>query len=96
MSITQLNCETLYFNCIISWLCIFSMFRYCGSNTPDDITLKGPAAKKGLKVTFMSDKKKVGRGAQCVAQCIDGSATTTTTSTTTTSNTPSGIVQKEG
>ena len=67
------------------------IFSYCGSNIPDDVTLTGTAAKKGLKVTFLSDKKRVGRGAQCVAQCIDGSATTSTTSTTTNFN--SGIVQ---
>ena len=43
---------------------------------PQPITLKGKAAKKGLKVLFTSDKKKQGSGAQCSAMCLDGVTTT--------------------
>ena len=71
-----------------------SMFSYCGRNSPDDITLMGPAAKRGLKVTFMSDKKKEGRGAQCVAHCIVTTTSTASTITTMTTTTTSGMAQR--
>jgi len=58
---------------------------YCGSKVPAPITLKGKAAKKGLRVLFASDKKNVGAGAQCTAMCLDGATTTTTAAPTTTS-----------
>jgi len=58
---------------------------YCGSTVPAPITLKGKAAKKGLRVLFASDKKNVGAGAQCTAMCLDGATTTTTAAPTTTS-----------
>ena len=35
--------------------------------------------KKGLKVVFTSDKRKLGGGAQCTVQCIDPAPTTTPT-----------------
>merc|ERR1712110_135761 len=49
-------------------------------------TLTGKAAKKGLRVMFMSDKKLQGDGAQCTAECLDGAAATTTAPTTTSVN----------
>ena len=33
--------------------------------------IEGKQGRKGLKVIFTSDKKKIGGGAQCAAQCID-------------------------
>ena len=38
------------------------------SKTPDIIS------KKGLKVIFVSDKKKSGGGAQCRVECLDDSS----------------------
>ena len=71
------------------WSCqvIIQIFvlRYCQENGPDPVTLKGKAAKKGLKVLFMSDKKIQASGAQCTAECLDGAAATTTEAPTTTS-----------
>ena len=57
--------------------------RYCGTNGPDPVTLKGKAAKKGLRVMFASDKKIVGDGAECTAVCLDGATVTTEAPTTT-------------
>merc|ERR1719150_2219373 len=71
---------------------------FCLKKKPS-VTVQGKAAKKGLKVMFMTDKKKFGGGAQCTAECIQGvttttpsttavtSATTTTSTTTTTTTT---------
>jgi len=56
---------------------------YCQTNSPDPITLKGKAAKKGLRVMFISDKKSQGDGPVCTAVCLDGAAATTTAPTTT-------------
>merc|ERR1719150_573894 len=53
---------------------------FCLKKKPS-VTVQGKAAKKGLKVMFMTDKKKFGGGAQCTAECIQG-VTTTTPSTT--------------
>merc|ERR1719213_1078488 len=59
---------------------------FCLKKKPS-VTVQGKAAKKGLKVMFMTDKKKFGGGAQCTAECIQGVTTTpapTTAGTTTT------------
>ena len=62
--------------------------RYCQSmNVSKEI--EGKQGRKGLKVIFTSDKKKIGGGAQCTAQCIDPGPSTTTT-TTTASDTTTG------
>ena len=58
------------------------MLRYCGTDGPDPVTLTGKAARKGLKVLFVSDKKTQGDGAQCTAECLDGAATTEAPTTT--------------
>ena len=47
-----------------------------------DRQIAGRQGRKGLKVVFTSDKKKVGGGAQCTVQCIDPAPTTTPTSGT--------------
>ena len=44
-----------------------------------DRQIAGRQGRRGLKVVFTSDKKKVGGGAQCTAQCIDPAPTTTPT-----------------
>ena len=41
--------------------------------------IAGKQGRKGLKVVFTSDKKRIGGGAQCIAQCIDPAPTTTPT-----------------
>ena len=41
--------------------------------------IAGRQGRKGLKVVFTSDKRKLGGGAQCTAQCIDPAPTTTPT-----------------
>ena len=57
---------------------IYPHSRYCRSmNVSQEI--EGRQGRKGLKVVFTSDKKKVGGGAQCTAQCIDPAPTTTPT-----------------
>merc|ERR1712045_849573 len=48
---------------------------FCLKKKPS-VTVQGKAAKKGLKVMFMTDKKKFGGGAQCTAECIQGVTTT--------------------
>jgi len=68
---------------------ILGRTAYCGSEGPDDVTLTGKAARKGLKVLFVSDKKTQGDGAQCTAQCLDGAATTEAPTTTSGSSTAS-------
>ena len=73
---------TFYFVSELTFL-FFFVNRYCKEAGPDPVTLKGKAAKKGLRVMFMSDKKLTGDGAQCTAMCLDGAAATTTAPTTT-------------
>ena len=61
--------------------------RYCGSRNISQ-SIKGKLArKKGLDVSFTSNKKKSGGGAQCTAECIDPVPTTATTTPTTTATT---------
>ena len=61
--------------------------RYCGARNISQ-SIKGKLArKKGLNVSFTSNKKKFGGGAQCTAECIDPVPTTATTTTTTTATT---------
>ena len=61
--------------------------RYCGTRNISQ-SIKGKLArKKGLDVSFTSNKKKSGGGAQCTAECIDPVPTTATTTTTTTATT---------
>ena len=52
------------------------LIRYCRSMRVDR-EIAGRLGRRGLKVVFTSDKKKVGGGAQCTAQCIDPAPTTT-------------------
>ena len=51
--------------------------------------IAGRQGRKGLKVVFTSDKKRIGGGAQCTAQCIDPAPTTTPTPGTVESPSPS-------
>ena len=57
---------------------IYSHSRFCQSMNVNK-EIEGKQGRKGLKVIFTSDKKKVGGGAQCTAQCIDPAPTTTPT-----------------
>ena len=45
--------------------------------------IEGKQGRKGLKIVFTSDKKKIGGGAQCTAQCIDPGPSTAPTTTPT-------------
>ena len=72
---------------IVTGMChLICLSRYCGTMNISQ-SIKGKLArKKGLNVSFTSNKKKSGGGAQCTAECIDPAPTTSTTTTTTTTN----------
>ena len=76
---TSLNIVTVM--CHVIWLS-----RYCGTRNISQSVKGKLARKKGLNVSFTSNKKKSGGGAQCTAECIDPAPTTSTTTATTTTN----------
>ena len=64
---------------LLIWFYNAKYFSFCQSNSPD-ITV----SKEDITILFTSNNEETGKGAQCIAECVEGEEEDLQSSTTTT------------